>query len=500
MSELSAPHRASPQTPRPRWQSVLLYLPTAVQAIFSAPFRADPEWIVSVSAPKREGLRRAAFLRLILGCAFVLFICVLFPASILGNASLASIWRLGLLTAVVGIALLLNAREHTTEAGFLFIITTLVMTIDYLITNPAGLDLQMILTLALFSVVILIDGLILPDWATWPLTGLMVAVTIACVFLLPLAPPLRDTLADPDQIRFAVAGPLIILHVFVALFSWFAARSNRATVQAVSRAFTREQELSMLKDQFITNVNHELRTPLMAMQGYIKLLKLRHQALSPERRTELIQKAARAGDDLVTLVTSILEIQQFEQPAEAFTPVPVGVRETIESAIHLAALQIENNKTITPGERALHLRIPEDLFVSAEPVRLQQILINLLSNAVKYSAPGTPLEVSARMLPFKGDASQGIERVQGPALLAEITVRDFGFGIPPQQIPLLFERFVRLPRDLASNVTGNGLGLYLCRMFAEAMGGKIWVESTGVEGEGSTFHLQLPSLPPQKNP
>jgi signal transduction histidine kinase len=80
--------------------------------------------------------------------------------------------------------------------------------------------------------------------------------------------------------------------------------------------------------------------------------------------------------------------------------------------------------------------------------------------------------------------------------MGEITVRDYGLGIPPDQIPLLFNRFARLPRELASSVGGSGLGLYLCRVFAEGMGGTIGVESTGVPGEGATFRLRLP-LPPE---
>jgi signal transduction histidine kinase len=484
---------------RLRWRERALYLPTAARTIFSAPFQADPEWIMNVSAPQREGQRRSAFSRLILTCALVLLILILLPAALLGQADVSSLWRLGLLTLLVAFGLALNTRGHTTSAGMLFISSTLVLVIDYLVTNPEGLDLQAILTLALLSVVILIGGLILPGQATWPLAGITITMTVTSVFLLPLAPPLRILLGNSDQLRFAIAGPLIILHVFVALFSWIAARSGKATVQAVSRAFAREQELSQLKDQFITNVNHELRTPLMAMHGYIKLLRLRHQALSPERRGELIEKAARAGDDLVTLITSILETQHFEQTAEAFIPGPIDLREALESSIRLVATQIETGKNIDPSERALHLHIPKGLIVWAEPVRLQQIFTNLLSNAVKYSPPGTSIDLSAwTVVSPRWDMSQGIrEGLRGTASMAEITIRDFGLGIPPEQISLLFERFVRLPRDLASNVAGNGLGLYLCRTFAEAMGGKIWVESSGIAGEGSTFHLQVP-LPPNE--
>ncbi|MEO7001682.1 MAG: ATP-binding protein, partial [Ktedonobacterales bacterium] len=81
----------------------------------------------------------------------------------------------------------------------------------------------------------------------------------------------------------------------------------------------------------------------------------------------------------------------------------------------------------------------------------------------------------------------------------EVRVRDYGHGIPPEQAPLLFRKFVRLPHDLASTIPGNGLGLYLCRTLAEAMGGSLTLSSSGVPGEGTTAILRLPP-PPMQTP
>jgi signal transduction histidine kinase len=262
-------------------------------------------------------------------------------------------------------------------------------------------------------------------------------------------------------------------------------------------AFERAQRLDELKDQFITNVNHELRSPAMAMQGYLELLRLKNDELAPERRAALIEKACRAGDDLVALITNILDIQRLDESAAHITPVAVNIRETVETAARL--IDPREGSYI---ERDLRLDIPEELSAWCEPFRLQQILVNLLSNAVKYSAPGTPVVVRAWAVAVEPEGAGGQKRSAAAARqtvqmaqMVEISVRDEGLGIPPDQMPLLFNRFARLPRDLASNVSGNGLGLHLCRTLAEAMGGRIRVESTGVEGEGATFYVHLP-LPP----
>ncbi len=257
-------------------------------------------------------------------------------------------------------------------------------------------------------------------------------------------------------------------------------------------AYERASALDDLKNQFIINVNHELRNPVMAMMGHLDILDMSLATASPERLQRATRGAMRAAENLRALLASILDANRMEQSLGDFTPERVSLAEALE-----AAIQLLDPKEGNLHERELRIKVPKGLSIWGEPVRLQQILTNLLSNALKYSAPGTPIEVMARVI-IESAPTSSRRRRAAPGTgrrLVEITVRDWGLGIRPEQIPLLFQRFVRLPRDLASNVVGNGLGLYVCRICAEALGGRIWVESSGVEGEGSTFHLRLPAPP-----
>ncbi len=251
---------------------------------------------------------------------------------------------------------------------------------------------------------------------------------------------------------------------------------NAANLQiAVERA----RQLDDLKNQFITSVNHELRNPIMTLDANLYLLQ---QTLdSPqagETRRHAIARLRQSVGHLRDLVESILSIRRLEQGQGDFTPRAVSVRTALDVAI--TQVPPADGQVV---ERELRLSLPENLMIWGDPIRLEQILTNLLSNACKYSPPGSPVEVSAT-----------VERI-GERPQVVIQVSDYGLGIPLEQQPLLFERFVRLPRDLASTVTGNGLGLYLCRLYAEAMGGSIDLMSSGVEGEGTIFFVRLP-LPP----
>lgn len=255
-----------------------------------------------------------------------------------------------------------------------------------------------------------------------------------------------------------------------------------STLRDITIAYERARQLDDLKNQFITSVNHELRTPVMVVQSNLQLLQIAAKIMSPAEQQVLVDSAVTASDNLSELITSILDSRQIDQ-AKNFKPAAVSLLKAVQSAV--AMIPIDK---LDPGGRDLFIHIPPELQAWVDGIRLQQILINLLTNAVKYSDPGTKVEISAQMIP-----AAAMPHAVGVANKAvEIRVRDYGFGVPPEQVQFMFQRFVRLPRDLASTISGNGLGLYLCRTFIENMGGRIWVESSGVSGEGSTFYIHLP--------
>jgi signal transduction histidine kinase len=122
--------------------------------------------------------------------------------------------------------------------------------------------------------------------------------------------------------------------------------------------------------------------------------------------------------------------------------------------------------------------LDEHMVVRADEARLKQVLHNLVSNALRYSPPQTPIHITASV-EQEGD-------------MARINVSDQGSGIPLDKQEAIFDKFVRLERDMHGEVRGSGLGLFITRQLVEAMKGTIKVESSGVKGEGSIFSFTLP--------
>jgi signal transduction histidine kinase len=343
-----------------------------------------------------------------------------------------------------------------------------------------GVDAFALTGFASLNVIIVLAGVM---GNTQTIVVITIASNILSLFLFLLTPVVTPNLTH----QLSLFAPQVYMQQWLtAILMIVSIQNYQRNLRELSNAriqYERARQVDDLKDQFIRSVNHELRTPVMALQGFIELY-LEGKQLPPERRHRLIEDAGSVCDDLVHLMESILETGRIDQGAKDFTPQTVFVLDAIKTATRLVDPR-EGNIV----ERELRVHVPEDLAIMGESVRLQQIFSNLLSNAVKYSVPGTSVEITATRLPLsRSQARTGV--LEQPKI--RITVRDYGLGIPEDKIPLLFQRFVRLPRDLASRITGNGLGLYLCRVFTEAMGGTITVESTGVPGEGSTFILILP--------
>ncbi|HYL42798.1 MAG TPA: ATP-binding protein [Ktedonobacteraceae bacterium] len=253
------------------------------------------------------------------------------------------------------------------------------------------------------------------------------------------------------------------------------ALTNAQLYQRLRTAHQRQQELDQLKDQFMITASHELRTPLTAVQGYIELIAQYDESMPKEQRQEFLQKARRSCDELVVLLHNVMDASHLEIEANTRSThnERVLIKDMVDSVINLI------EPRLTHEQREVHLSIPLHLAVRGDSARLRQVLLNLSVNALKYSPPRTPIIFSAR----------AILDNEGYAL---ISVTDRGKGITQQDQTRLFERFVRLESDINSPVRGSGLGLYISRCLVEAMDGKIWIESNGIPGEGSTFHVQLP--------
>ncbi len=247
--------------------------------------------------------------------------------------------------------------------------------------------------------------------------------------------------------------------------------------QQLAIAYERQRELNQIKDQFLLNVNHELRTPLTELQGYLELLRDYQGQLDEKMQATFLDHATRGCEELQLLVGNVLDAVQSDKKMKALHREKLCVAQEVAHVLEL----------FDPRKREsylLHQDISENLTVWGDQQSLRQVLRNLLSNAFKYAPPHTPIIIRAHLQ----------ESEDGQALSPQyvrICVKDAGPGIPRDEISLLFGKFVRLRRDLSGAVRGSGLGLYISKQLIEAMNGHIWVESSGMPGEGSCFCFTL---------
>lgn len=437
-----------------------------------------------------DAQRRLGLLRVIVP-ALLVVVLLQVPSAIqtdLDNHSLSSSLQIGIGLVAFLVALWATWRHRVNVASFAVFagITSIIMLLlihDVLLSNP--LDAFTLPKFQLLALPIVVAGVFGGPRLVIGASITTLLFTFSLIFLTPRSVELQHSVSKPGGV--AIYTVPMATQLVLGILTYAATRAFNRTLRELGTiriAYAREKELDRLKDQFISSVNHELRTPIMALQGYIELSRELGTRGDFARQSTMLERSAEAVSHLAGLVKSVLNIRRVEADAASMTLTTFALEPVIAEATHL----LDPNET-GQHERPLHLDIPADLMVYADEERVRQVLLNLLSNAAEYSPPGSPIEITARPYQPERRNSRG-SMPHSP--MVEIAVRDYGLGIPPNQAVLLFQRFVRLERDIASQVVGTGLGLAISRTYVEALGGRIWVESSGVPDEGSTFIFTLP--------
>jgi signal transduction histidine kinase len=302
----------------------------------------------------------------------------------------------------------------------------------------------------------------------------------------PLLPEVRSEIVIPMFVGDRLLGVFNVqaavmnrfsredLRTFSTLASQVAVALQNAELYAEQAATVeRLRELDHLKSAFLANMSHELRTPLNSILGFAEVLLLELDGPLNETMTNDIRLIEKNGKHLLSLINDVLDMAKIEAGKMSLVFEKFLLRDLIEETIDISSSLAR--------EKALYLLIEpgsqDQIEISADRVRVRQVLINVISNAVKFTEKGG---VSIRVEQFSAERK------------VQIRFKDTGMGIPSDKLEMVFESFSQVDTSTTRKASGTGLGLPISRRLIEMHGGRLWAESTGVASEGSELIVELP--------
>ena len=277
------------------------------------------------------------------------------------------------------------------------------------------------------------------------------------------------------------------MHVASVRESYRELAEKTAKLQA---AYDRLKELDQLKSNFLATVSHELRTPLTSIIGYSEMLDADIAGELNGEQREFVGTIHQKGNQLLGLITSLLDLSKLEQGVMRLAPEPLDP----------GALITDLQRTFAPHARkkgvTLETHVADDLpSIEADPLRLRQILANLAENAVKFTPEGGTVTFAALRTEWEDDASgMGAVLMGGAREAVAFRVTDTGIGMAPGELSRIFDAFYQVDGSSTREHGGTGLGLSIVKRLVDAHGGEVAVESA--RGEGTTFSVILPEPEP----
>lgn len=300
----------------------------------------------------------------------------------------------------------------------------------------------------------------------------------------PLLPETRAEMAIPMVVGDNVLGVFDVqsnqvdafskedASIYSTLASQIAvALQNARLYQEQSATVTQLRELDRLKSSFLANMSHELRTPLNSILGFTEvMLEGLDGPLTPNMDNDL-KLINKNGQHLLHLINDVLDMAKIESGKLNLIIEKFNIQEIFEEVINITSpLATEKKLTLK-----IDTKSNQDVEVNADRTRIRQVMINLVNNALKFTEKG---KIIIRAI-----------REENNVL---ISVKDSGIGIPPEHLEAVFSEFTQVDSSTTRKAGGTGLGLPISRRLIEMHGGKLWAESNGIEGEGSTFFVFMP--------